>query len=121
MGSSHVHIPFQLHIYDLPYDVLCNIFGYADEATLLFSTLNVSEIMVCDSSLIWLLNLNLGLRIADWGRKTCFNFKVGKTPFALFGRPNNSGTINVKTYGSFFDKRASFKMLGFSFFYYFCF
>ena len=51
-----------------------------------------------------------------WGRKWFVNFNGGKTRMVLFGRSNNTGSIDVKMDGSVLEKKSFFKMLGLTFF-----
>ena len=45
------------------------------------------------------------------------DFSAGKTLLLLFDWSNNTGAIYVKMDGFIFEKKLSFKMLGFSLFY----
>ena len=51
----------------------------------------------------------------DWDRKWLVDFNTGKTQLVLFGRSNNTATIDVKMDGSVLKERSLFKMLGFTF------
>ena len=51
----------------------------------------------------------------DWSRKWLVDFNAGKTQLVLFDWSNNTGAIDVKMYGSVFEEKSSFKMLGLTF------
>ena len=41
----------------------------------------------------------------DWGRKWPVDLNAGKTQLVLFDQSNNTGAIDVKMDGSFFEKK----------------
>ena len=51
----------------------------------------------------------------DWGKKSLVDFSARKTQLVLFGRSNNTGSINVKMDGSVLEEKLSFKRLGLTF------
>ena len=51
----------------------------------------------------------------DWSRKWFVGSNAEKTQLLLFDWSNNTGAIDVKIDGSFFEEKSSFKMLGLSF------
>ena len=52
----------------------------------------------------------------DWSKKWFVDFNVGKTQLFSFDRSNNSGSIDVKMYGTVLEEKLSFKMLGLTFY-----
>ena len=105
---------FLLHINDLPDNVICNIAIYADDTTLY---------SMCDQASDLWQQLELASELesdlqdtVDWGKKWFVNFNAGKTQLVSFDRSNNSGSIDVKMDGSVLEEKASFKMLGLTFF-----
>ena len=50
-----------------------------------------------------------------WSRKWLVDFNAGKTQLVLFDWSNDTGAIDVKMDGSFFEEKSSFKMLGSTF------
>ena len=41
----------------------------------------------------------------DWGRKLLVDFNAGKIHLVLFGRSNNTGTIDMKMDGFVFEEK----------------
>ena len=90
---------FLLYINDLSNDVICDIAIYANDTTLyskcdqtsdLWQQLELSFELECDN--------------VDWGKK-----------LVSFDRSNNTGSIDVKMYGSVLEEKSCFKMLGLTF------
>ena len=53
----------------------------------------------------------------DWGKNWLNVFSAQKTQLVSFDCSINSGAIDLKVDGSFFEEKPLFKMLGFSFFF----
>ena len=51
----------------------------------------------------------------DWGKKWLVEFNAGKTRLVSFDLSSNTGSIDLKTNGSVFEEKSSFKMLGLTF------
>ena len=48
----------------------------------------------------------------DWGSKWLVDFNAGKTQQVSFDRSYNTGTIDVKMYGSVLAEKSCFKLVG---------
>ena len=67
---------------------------------ILLSILSVIKHLICDSNLIWLLNLSV-----DWGKKLLVGFRAVKIQLILFEQSNNNGSVDVKMDGSVVRKK----------------
>ena len=104
---------FLLYINGLPEDVICDIAIYADDTTLCSKSNQASDLWQQPELAS---ELESDLRdTVDWGRKWLFGFNAGKTRQVSFDRSNNTGYIDVKMDGSFFEEKSSFRMLGLTF------
>ena len=113
-GSTLGPTLFLLYINDLPDDVICNIAIYADDTTL-YSKCDQASDMWQQLELASELESDLQNTV-DWGRKWLADFNAGKTQLVSFDRSKNTGTIDVKMYGSVLEEKTSFtKMLGLTF------
>ena len=93
------------------YDVICNIAIYADDTTLYSKCDQASDLW---QQLELASELESDLQdTVDWGKKWLVDFNAGKIPLVSFDRSNNV-SVAVKVDGSVFDKKSSFKMLGFT-------
>ena len=84
-----------LNINDLPDDVICNIFVYADDTTLYSKCDQVSDLWRQLELLASELECGLWDTM-DWDRKWLFNFHAGKTQLFLFDWSKSTGAIDVK-------------------------
>ena len=78
---------FLLYINDLPNDVICNIFIYADDITLYSK---------CDQASDLWQQVELASEFEselDWDRKLLVDFNTGKTQLFSFDWSNTSGAI----------------------------
>ena len=113
-GSTLGPTLFLLYINDLPDDVICNIAIYADDTTL-YSKCDQASDLWQQLELASELESDLQNTV-DWGRKWLADFNAGKTQLVSFDRSKNTGTIDVKMYGSVLEEKTSFtKMLGLTF------
>ena len=92
-----------LCINDLPGDVICNIYIYANFTTLYFK---------CDQASDLWQQLELASELESdlqdtvyWGKKWLVGFSAGKTQLVSFDRSNNNGSINVKMDGSVLEEK----------------
>ena len=104
---------FLLYINDLPYDVVCDITIYADDATL-YSKCDRASDLWQQLELASELESDLGDTV-DWGKKWLVDFNAGQTQLVSFDLCNNNGSIDVKIGGSILEEKSSFKMLGLTF------
>ena len=112
LGSILGPALFLLYINDIS-DVICDIAIYADDTTLYSKYDQASDLW---QQLELTSELESDLRdIVDWGKKWLVDFNAGKTQLVPFDRSNNTGSINVKMYGSVLEEKPSFKMLGWIF------
>ena len=104
---------FLLSINDFPYDVICDIAIYADDA---ISILSVIRHLICGSNLNWLLNLNLIYKTLWTGvRSGLLISMLEKTQLVSFDHSNNNGSTDVKMGGSVLEEKSSLKLLELSF------
>ena len=74
------------------------------------SILSVIRHLIGGNNLNWLLNLNLIYKkLLNWGKKWLAEFNAGKTQLVSFDQSNNSGSIDVKMYGSVLEKKSSLR------------
>ena len=72
--------------------------------------------LTCSNNLNWLQKLNFYLQdTVDWGKKRLAAVNAGKTQMVLFDWSYNTGSIDVKMYGSALEEESSFKMLWLTF------
>ena len=95
---------------DLPDDVICNIAIYTDDTTLYSKCDQASDLW---QQLELASELESDLRdTVDWGKKWLVDFNAGKTQLVLFDWSSNTGSIDLKMYGSIYEKKSLFRMLG---------
>ena len=89
---------FLLYINGLSHDVICDITIYADDATFYSKCDRASDLW---QQLELASEPESDLRdTVDWGKHWLVDFNAGKTQLVLFGQPNNTGCIDVKTNAS---------------------
>ena len=94
---------FLLYINDVPDDVICDIAIYADDTTLYSK---------CDwASDLWQ-QLELASKLesdlqdsVNWGKNWLVDFIAGKTQLVSFDQSIDSGSIDVKIYGSVLEEK----------------
>ena len=101
---------FLLYINDLPDDVIANIAIYSDDTTL-FSKFDQTSDLWRQLGLASELESDLRNTV-DWGSKWLVDFNAGKTQQVSFDRSYNTGTIDVKMYGSVLGEKSCFKLVG---------
>lgn len=89
---------FLIFMNDHPDNACCDITIYA---VLLLFIVNMIVLLICNSSLGLILNLNLTYETLDMDKSWLFNFVAKKIQLVTFDCPSNS------------SKKSSFKMLGF--------
>ena len=75
---------------------------------ILLFILSVIRHLICGNNLNWLLILNLLFDLwdtFDWDKKWLVDFNAEKGQLVLFGRTNNTGSIDVKMDGSDLEEK----------------
>ena len=93
--------------------MICNIAICADDTTL-YSRCDQASDLSQQLELASELESDLQDTV-DWGKKWLVDFSARKTQLVLFYRSINTGSIDVKMYGSVLKEKSSFKRMGLTF------